>query len=94
MVCSAELKDSSRRGKPTVLNLDEVAFTLEETEFNPETFPGVVMKIDEMCGDPPHQLKVAILLFSSGKIVCTGAKSLQDAKDAVGILLERLNGKM
>ena len=34
--------------------------------------------------------KVAFLLFSSGRVVCAGAKSLEDIKRAVGILEKKL----
>ncbi|MEM2281591.1 MAG: TATA box-binding protein, partial [Candidatus Bathyarchaeia archaeon] len=37
--------------------------------------------------------KVVILLFASGKLVCTGAKREQDVYDAVNKLHEMLEGK-
>ena len=57
------------------LNLNNIAFTLENTEYEPEQFPGLVKRID----DP----RVTFLLFSSGKIICTGGRSIQDVKRAV-----------
>ncbi|NIO44373.1 MAG: TATA-box-binding protein [Candidatus Aenigmarchaeota archaeon] len=57
------------------LNLNNIAFTLENTEYEPEQFPGLVMRID----DP----RVTFLLFGSGKIICTGGRSIQDVKRAV-----------
>jgi len=57
------------------LNLNNIAFTLENTEYEPEQFPGLVYRID----DP----RVTFLLFGSGKIICTGGKSIQDIKKAV-----------
>lgn len=50
--------------------LEKVAATLPNTEYNPEQFPGLVLRIKE-----PN---TTVLLFSSGKIVCTGAKSLEE----------------
>jgi len=64
------------------LNLDRLAFQLEDSEYEPEQFPGLVYRIN----DP----KVAFLLFSSGRVVCAGAKSLEDIKRAVGILEKKL----
>lgn len=61
---------SANLGKP--LNLEAVALGLENTEYEPEQFPGLVYRLD----DP----KVVLLLFGSGKVVCTGAKSAEDAK--------------
>jgi transcription initiation factor TFIID TATA-box-binding protein len=56
------------------LNLDAIAIALDNTEYEPEQFPGLVYRMQ----DP----KVVLLLFGSGKIVCTGAKSVEDAKRA------------
>jgi len=44
-------------------------------EYRPEQFPGLIYRMDEP--------KVVILLFASGKLVCTGAKKEQDVHDAV-----------
>ena len=59
------------------LNLNEVAQSLglENVEYEPEQFPGLVYRIKEP--------KVAMLLFSSGKIVCAGARSIEDVSKAV-----------
>ncbi len=59
----------------TELNLDSIAFSLRNAEYEPEQFPGLVYRIDEP--------KVAFLLFGSGKIVCTGGRSIDDVKVAV-----------
>ncbi len=64
------------------LNLDNIAFSLENAEYEPEQFPGLVYRMD----DP----KVAFLLFGSGKIVCTGGRSIADVKRAVEKLDKRL----
>jgi len=57
------------------LNLNNIAFNLENTEYEPEQFPGLVYRID----DP----RVTFLLFGSGKIICTGGRSINDVKRAV-----------
>ena len=66
------------------LNLNEVAMGLglENVEYEPEQFPGLVYRIR----DP----KVAMLLFGSGKIVCTGARQTEDVSKAVEKLSEEL----
>jgi len=64
------------------LNLDMIAFTLENTEYEPEQFPGLVYRMD----DP----KVTFLLFGSGKIICTGGRSAADVKRAIERLDKRL----
>ena len=43
--------------------------------YEPEQFPGLIYRMAEP--------KVVILLFASGKLVCTGAKKEQDVYDAV-----------
>ena len=67
------------------LNLDEVAvaFGLENVEYEPEQFPGLVYRVKEP--------KVVMLLFGSGKIVCTGGRNTEDVSLAVQNLSEKLN---
>jgi transcription initiation factor TFIID TATA-box-binding protein len=64
------------------LNLDQLAFQLEDSEYEPEQFPGLVYRI--------YDPKVAFLLFSSGRVVCAGAKSL----DSVKLAVKRLEAKL
>jgi len=51
-------------------------------EYNPENFPGAIYRVR----DP----KVALLVFSSGKAICTGAKAETDVERALKRLLEKL----
>lgn len=64
------------------LNLDTIAFKLENSEYEPEQFPGLVYRM----ADP----KVAFLLFGSGKIVCTGARNVEDVNIAVKKVSKKL----
>lgn len=64
------------------LNLDKIAFELENSEYSPEQFPGLVYKMKNP--------KVTFLLFSSSKIVCTGVRKIEDIELAVKILSKRL----
>ncbi len=64
------------------LNLDAIAFNLENSEYEPEQFPGLVYRMT----DP----KVAFLLFGSGKIVCTGARSIEDVHIAIKKVSKKL----
>jgi len=64
------------------LNLEGLASTLPNVEYNPEQFPGLVMRIKEP--------KTSALLFSSGKVVCTGAKSKDYAKKSIHKIIESL----
>lgn len=62
--------------------LIKLAETLPNTEYNPEQFPGLVMRIK----DP----KTSALIFSSGKVVCTGAKSLTKVKESINKIIKNL----
>lgn len=62
--------------------LIKLAETLPNTEYNPEQFPGLVMRIKEP--------KTSALIFSSGKIVCTGAKSMKKVKEAVQAIIKNV----
>lgn len=55
-------------------DLEKIARTYDNTEYEPEVFPGLVFRLD----DP----EVVVLLFVSGKGVCAGAKSMNDVKRA------------
>jgi transcription initiation factor TFIID TATA-box-binding protein len=64
------------------LDLDVIAQTLEDAEYEPEQFPGLVYRL----GTP----KTATLLFRSGAANCTGAKTLEDVKTTIKIIAEKL----
>jgi transcription initiation factor TFIID TATA-box-binding protein len=69
-----------------MIDLEKAAFTLGKTMYEPEQFPGLIYRMDEP--------KVVILLFASGKLVCTGAKKEEDVYTAVQklhVLLEEKN---
>ena len=57
------------------LNLNLLALELENTEYEPEQFPGLVYKLDEPTA--------TFLLFSNGKLVCTGTKNKQELEDSM-----------
>jgi transcription initiation factor TFIID TATA-box-binding protein len=69
--------------------LEKMAATLSNTEYNPEQFPGLVIRIK----DP----KTSALIFSSGKIVCTGARTLEKVEESIKKIiksLEKINIKI
>ncbi len=59
------------------LNLNSVAISLglERIEYEPEQFPGLVFRMSEP--------KLVMLFFGSGKVVCTGGKTIDDIKEGV-----------
>ncbi len=73
---------SANIGKELNLGAIVVGLGLEGMEYEPEVFPGLVYRIDEP--------KSAILIFSSGRLVITGGKTVKDCEKSVGVLLDRL----
>jgi len=57
------------------IDLNFIVRMFPGVEYRPEMFPGLVYRLKKP--------KTAILIFSSGKMVCTGAKSERQAKKAV-----------
>jgi len=64
------------------LNLNFLALKLPNTEYEPEQFPGLVYKLNE-----PN---ATFLLFSNGKLVCTGTKNKQQLEDSMNRLLKNV----
>jgi len=67
-------------GKP--VSLTKLARTQSNTEYNPETFPGLVLRIKKP--------KSAVLVFSSGNLVCTGTKSIVQVKEVINAVIRQL----
>ena len=64
------------------LDIKDISNILDEAEYEPEQFPGVIYRLKEP--------KVAILIFGSGKVVCTGAKKPEMARIALELLTQKL----
>jgi len=64
------------------IDLETAADIMENVMYEPEQFPGLIYRMS----DP----KVVMLLFASGKLVCTGAKHEDMVKEAVEKLHEIL----
>ncbi len=77
IVCSYDLEK--------YINLNKVVITLnlEHIEYEPEQFPGLVYRIS----DP----KIVALLFSSGKIILTGGKTMEDIDRGVAFIKHMMN---
>jgi len=68
------------------VDLEKLTYSLKRTMYEPEQFPGLIYRMD----DP----KVVILVFGSGKLVCTGAKKEGEVHRAVTKLQETLEEKI
>ena len=80
IVCSYDI------GKYINLNKVVITLNLENIEYEPEQFPGLVYRIK----DP----KIVALLFSSGKIILTGGKTIEDIKRGLDFLEQKLESIM
>ena len=56
----------------TKLDLKKIALYARNAEYNPKRFAAVIMRI--------RQPRTTALIFSSGKMVCTGAKSEEESR--------------
>jgi len=67
------------------IDLEKSTYSLRRTMYEPEQFPGLIYRMD----DP----KVVILIFSTGKLVCTGAKKEAEVHRSIAKLQETLEEK-
>lgn len=57
------------------LDLYGIAREVDNVEYEPEQFPGAILKLKEP--------KTSLLLFKNGKLICTGAKSEAEVESAI-----------
>ena len=67
------------------INLLDILKVFRNVEYNPKRFPGLVFRL--------KRPKTATLIFSTGKMVCTGAKSEKLARRAVHKVVRELKDK-
>ncbi|MFQ5711000.1 MAG: TATA-box-binding protein [Candidatus Geothermarchaeales archaeon] len=67
------------------ISLKKILERFPHTEYDPKRFPGLIYKL--------KQPKTAILIFSSGKMVITGAKAEKEAHQAVKTIVKNLESK-
>lgn len=67
------------------LDLFQTAMNLDNVEYEPEQFPGAILRI----ADP----KLTLLLFKNGKMICAGAKRESLLKKGLKVASELIVGK-
>jgi transcription initiation factor TFIID TATA-box-binding protein len=67
------------------LDLDTILKVTPGATYNPQRFPGLVYKLKKP--------KTTTLLFGSGKMVCTGARSAKSAKTAIAQVIKELRSQ-
>ncbi len=75
---------TSNLGSEINLNSIAIGLGLDRVEYEPEQFPGLVYRLDSP--------RVVVLLFGSGKLVCTGARRPEDLERAVDQIRKELQG--
>ena len=64
------------------MDLNDITKKFPDVEYNPDLFPGLVFRL--------RSPKTATLIFTSGKMVCTGSKSEDIARKAVKTAVQKL----
>jgi len=70
------------------IELTDLAIALENSTYEPEVFPAIIYKPEDT--EDLITFKPSYLIFKSGKIIITGAKSEQDIYLAVDIVVKKL----
>jgi len=70
----------------TKIDLNAIMKVFRNVEYRPKRFPGLVFRL--------KRPKTATLIFSTGKMVCTGSKSIKLAQRAVKKVVKELRGRL
>lgn len=65
------------------LDLFNIAMEIDNVEYEPEQFPGAIMRLKE--------IGTTLLLFKNGKVICSGAKSEKQIKQSIDRAVELLD---
>ncbi len=63
------------------IDLSSLVLSFDNVEYEPEDFPGLILRDDS---------GMTFLIFSTGKVVCTGAKSLEQLIDGINSLIKKI----
>ena len=74
---------STDLGKEPNLDLISKKLKPENLTYEPDKFPGLIYQMEE--------IDALMLIFNSGKIVCTGVKNLEDASKAIEMMKEKIS---
>ena len=65
-----------------LLDMELISEKIPNSSYNPDEFDGVSLKFDD--------LKIAAIILTNGKIVCTGAKKIEDAE----LIIKKIVGQL
>jgi len=74
VVTSAEFENT--------IDLQKIIQKVSQTEYNPSQFPGLVLRLSFP--------KATVLIFESGKMICTGTKSKEQSINTIDSVVSRL----
>jgi len=74
---------STELNKDLDLSSISKSLLLKNVNYEPDQFPGLIYNMDE--------IGALLLIFSSGKIVCTGTKSFEDASKAIEMMKDMIS---
>ncbi|CAK5092029.1 unnamed protein product [Meloidogyne enterolobii] len=76
VVSTAQLLDKNSK-----LDLYNLAATINNSKYSPERFSALIIRIQQ-------PIRSTALVFSNGRIVCVGTKSVKDSEIAVGYFVD------
>ena len=77
VITSTDLK------KKLDLDLLSEELSSEDIDYDPEKFPGLIYEMKD--------IGASLIVFGSGKIVCTGTKKIEDAANAIEMMKEKIS---
>jgi transcription initiation factor TFIID TATA-box-binding protein len=66
----------------SLINLNLIALKNKNTEYNPDTFPGLILRLQKP--------KSTVLVFSTGKLVITGLRKIEDVNPVTAQVIKIL----
>ncbi len=66
----------------TKLKLNEVAEKLEDSEYNPDNYPGVIWR--------PKSTYGVVIIMEDGRVMCTNMRSLEDVEKVFDLLTKKM----
>jgi len=64
------------------LDLPKIAESIEGAEYNPDRFPGVVLRFESP--------RIVVLIFDKGRLMCTGGRSIEDVQTVMDNVYDTL----
>ena len=63
-------------------DLQKIAESIEGAEYNPDRFPGVILRFESP--------RIVVLIFEKGRFMCTGGRSVEDVQTVMDNIYDTL----